>query len=299
MRLETQFINLGLDFKANESLKKYSTFRTGGNADYVVFPRNEIQLASLLQVLSDEKIPYMVVGNGSNILFSDNGYKGVLISLRSGFSDISLTDECEITAGGGASLIAVSLFACNNSLAGMEFSYGIPGLIGGAVYMNAGAYGGEISQILVSCRYMEPNGSIVTYTNEDLQLGYRTSALQKKNGILLSAVFRLTKGQKETIRSKMDEFMAARNEKQPLDYPNCGSTFKRPEGHFAGKLIQDCELRGFSIGDAQVSEKHCGFIINKGNATSTEIMELITHVQKIVFDNTGVHLEPEVRIIGF
>lgn len=298
MNLCNAFTNMGIEWVKDESLKKYSTFRVGGSADYVVFPKSEEELTKVFRFLSDTHTPYVIVGNGSNILFSDKGFRGVVISIRQTFKKMELQNSTDVYVQAGVSLTLLCQYAAEHSLSGLEFAYGIPGLVGGAIYMNAGAYGGEISQVLKSCRYLESDGSITELEGKDFNFGYRTSIFQQKNGIILSAVFSLKHGNREDIKRTMEGFMASRESKQPLDLPSCGSTFKRPEGYYAGQLIQDAQLRGAKIGGAQVSEKHCGFIVNTGSATASDIVNLIHHVQAEVFNKSGVKLMPEVRIIS-
>ena len=281
-----------------EPMKKYTTFRIGGPADILVKPENKEQLSEILQVCQKEKIPYYILGNGSNLLVSDQGYRGVIIQLYNQFADITVNGN-QITAQSGALLSRIASQALENALAGFEFAHGIPGTLGGAVVMNAGAYGGELKDVIVSCEVMTPEGEILTLSKEELELGYRTSIVQKKGYIVLEATIALEKGDVTKIQELMKDYAGRRRDKQPLDKPSAGSTFKRPTGHFAGKLIMDSNLRGFRVGDAMVSDKHCGFVVNAGEATAEEILQLIAEVKRIVKEKFDVELEPEIKMLGF
>lgn len=277
------------------SLKEKCYMKVGGNARYACFPANSGQLESAVGYCRENRIKYIIIGNASNTIFTDDGFDGCVI-FTSEFSDISVSGN-QITASCGAGLSQLSRTAQTHGLTGLEFAYGIPGTVGGGVYMNAGAYGGQMSDVLTSALCITGDGSIVTLGKDELCLGYRTSALQNNGYTLISATFLLENGDPDEIKHIMDTNMAARRAKQPLEYPSCGSTFKRPEGHFAGALIEQCGLKGFTVGGAQVSEKHAGFIINRDNASATEILQCIEAVQNTVFEKTGIMLEPEVRII--
>ncbi len=242
-------------------------------------------------------LPYYILGKGSNVLFADEGYPGVVIEIGAGMEKVERTGDTGIRAQAGVSLSALAVFAAREGLSGLEFAGGIPGTLGGAVTMNAGAYGGEMKDVIVSAKVMDEEGVVQELSCEELQLGYRTSIVQKKQLVVLEAEFLLKPGTTEEIQNTMKELNAKRREKQPLEYPSAGSTFKRPEGYFAGKLIEDAGLRGYRVGDAQVSEKHCGFVVNRGKATCAEVLQLIKDVQKEVKEQFGVQLEPEVRII--
>ncbi len=279
----------------NESLKRHCTFRTGGTCDYVVLPDNTDELAEIIRFLKNNNIDFSVIGNGSNILFSDGHINKVIVKTTR-INKISVSDN-EITAEAGAKLSSVCGTALENSLSGMECLNGIPGTVGGAVYMNAGAYGGEIKDVCIKTVYLDESLNLCEKTYDEHEFSYRHSFFSDKNCIILKSVFRLNKGNKEEIKQKMAEFIEKRNEKQPLNFPNAGSTFKRPEGYFAGKLIEDCGLKGYSVGGACVSEKHSGFIVNKGDATSTDILKLIEHVKNEVKEKFNVELETEVRFI--
>lgn len=276
-------------------LKDHSTMRVGGPAKRACFPDTVEDLCKAVWECSMENGRFIIVGNCSNIVFPDEGYNGTVIFTYK-LKGINIVGT-RLTALCGEKLTAVSKAAADASLAGLEFAYGIPGTVGGGVFMNAGAYGGEIKDCLASVRVLDLNGEISVLPAESLELGYRHSSLMGKDMFVLDATFDLTRGDKEQIKRKNEENMRKRSEKQPLDMPSCGSAFKRPEGHFAGALIEQCGLKGFSIGGAQVSEKHAGFIVNKGDATAADIEALIKHIQKTVFENTGVTLTPEIRII--
>lgn len=281
----------------DEPMKKHTTFRVGGNADYFVMPRTIEEIQQVVALCKNENLPYYILGNGSNLLVGDKGYRGVIIQIYKEMNEIAVEGEC-IRAQAGALLSKVGSVALEAGLAGFEFAAGIPGAVGGAVVMNAGAYGGEMKDILASAMVLTEDGTILTLKNEELELGYRTSIIAKKNYIVLEAEYQLQRGDKAEIRAKMDELKKQRVTKQPLEYASAGSTFKRPEGYFAGKLIQDAGLRGFQVGGAQVSEKHCGFVINKGDATAADIVELMRQVSEKVYQEFGVTLEPEVKRLG-
>ena len=275
----------------------HTTFKIGGNARLVVYPQNEEQISELVKCAKAENVRLIAVGNGSNLLVDDDGIDACVLILGEPFSQIKLIDDETIYAKAGAKLIALCRFAYEHSLSGLEFAYGIPGSAGGAAFMNAGAYGGEIRDVLVSCKVLK-DGKVIELDNEQAGFEYRNSRIMAEKMIVLEAVLKLEKGNKEEISSKMKELNSQRNTKQPVEFPSAGSTFKRPEGYFAAKLIDDSGLRGFSVGKAQVSPKHCGFVVNNGGATAQEVLELIEKVTEIVYDKFGVRLEPEVRIIG-
>ncbi|MBE6052713.1 MAG: UDP-N-acetylmuramate dehydrogenase [Clostridium sartagoforme] len=280
----------------NAEMKSYVHFKVGGPADILLIPENKEQVIKSIQICKENNIPYFVVGNGSNLLVKDGGIKGVVIKLNE-VKNINVMGET-IEAECGAMLKDVSAKALKESLTGFEFACGIPGTIGGAVFMNAGAYDGEISQVIESAEVIDNNGEIKVLSSEELELGYRTSIVMKKNYIVLSARFKLKHGEVRKIKEIVEELTSKRESKQPLEYPSAGSTFKRPVGYYAGKLIQDAGLKGYSIGGAAVSEKHSGFVINKNNATAKDILDLIRHIQNVVKEKFGVDLHPEVRIIG-
>ena len=281
----------------NEPMSRHTTFRTGGPASLFIRPENKDQLVEVMALIKKLGTEFFVLGNGSNLLISDEGFDGVVISL-SKMNDIHLEGDKDIYAEAGAMNSQIAAFARDNGLKNFEFAAGIPGTIGGAMIMNAGAYGGEMKLVTRSVTVLSPEGEIMVLDNASMEFGYRSSAIKGRGYIVISVLLSLEKGDKETITQNMQELAAKRREKQPLEFPSAGSTFKRPEGYFAGKLIEDAGLRGFSVGDAAVSEKHCGFVINKGNATSAEIYELICEVKKRVYENSGVTLEPEVIMLG-
>lgn len=282
----------------NAPMKEYTSFRTGGSAALMVLPENAGELAFALKILTERGAEHLVIGNGSNLLVRDSGYRGVILRMGEPFQGIRI-EEKRMEAGAGVLLSAAAREACGASLTGLEFAAGIPGTVGGAVFMNAGAYDGEISQVLESAEILSKDGSrAFTLTKEGLGLSYRRSVLQQTGDVLLKAVFRLEKGEQGKINEKMKELAVKRAEKQPLNYPSAGSFFKRPPGRFVGKLIQDAGLRGLTVGGAQVSALHAGFIINTGGATAADIIDLMEIVRSAVFEKYGVMLEPEVRIIG-
>lgn len=283
--------------KVNESMKGHTTFRVGGPADYFVTPGEKEEIMAVLKCCREQRMPYYIVGNGSNLLVSDQGYRGVIIQIFKSMSRV----ECKgntITAQAGALLSVVAGRALKEELTGFEFAAGIPGTLGGACVMNAGAYGGEMKDVLKRVTVLTAEGELLTLQRHELELGYRTSIIAKKNYIVLEAVLDLEKGDQESIRFRMEELGNKRSAKQPLEYPSAGSTFKRPEGYFAGKLIQDAGLRGFQVGGAQVSEKHCGFVINKDKASAADIAELMHQVSERVEEKFGVRLEAEVKRLG-
>lgn len=281
----------------NEPMKKHTTFRVGGDADYFVVPKTKEEVKGVVALCRELDMPYYVLGNGSNLLVGDKGYRGVIIQIYKEMNGIWVEGD-KITVQAGALLSKIGSVALEAGLTGFEFAAGIPGTMGGAVVMNAGAYGGEMKDILESATVLTPEGEIRVLSNQELELGYRTSIVAKKNYIVLEATVALQKGEKDAIKARMDELRIQRTTKQPLEYPSAGSTFKRPEGYFAGKLIQDAGLRGFQVGGAQVSEKHCGFVINKENATAKDVWELMQQVSAIVKEKFGVELEPEVKRLG-
>lgn len=282
----------------DELMKKHTTFRVGGPADWLVTPTEEEQIREVVNLLRTENVPYYVMGNGSNLLVGDKGYRGVIIQLGKNLSQIRMTEEGVLYAQAGALLSKIAAEALAQSLTGFEFASGIPGTLGGAVMMNAGAYGGEMKHVLKDALALTANGELRVLPVEQMELGYRTSIFAQNGDIVLSAQIRLQEGSQEEIRAYMDELKEKRITKQPLEYPSAGSTFKRPEGYFAGKLIEDTGLRGFQVGGAQVSEKHCGFVINKEQATAADILSLIEQVSDRVEAKFGVRLEPEVKRIG-
>jgi len=281
----------------DEPMSRHTTFRIGGNADYFVKPGNADEVAAVIVVCREYNIPYFILGNGSNLLVSDDGYRGMIINIMDNMDSVTV-DGRIITAQAGAMLVRVSVMARDNALTGLEFASGIPGTIGGAVYMNAGAYGGEMKNVVKTVRAIDEYGRIYELDSEKMDFSYRHSIVEERKLIVLEVTLELEHGSREAIDDRMKELAEARRSKQPLEYPSAGSTFKRPEGYFAGKLIMDAGLRGYSVGGAQVAEKHCGFVINKGGATASDVVELIRDVQHDVDDKFGVTLEPEVKMLG-
>ena len=287
----------GLEVRENEPMKRHTTFRIGGPARLMALPRSRKEAAAAVQAATEAGIAPFFLGNGSNLLVSDQGFDGVVLQVYKNMNQVTVEGE-HLRVQAGALLSATARKALEAGLTGMEFAAGIPGTMGGAVVMNAGAYGGEMKDILESVTVLTPEGEQKELKNEELQLGYRTSVVKEKGYIVLEAVLSLKKGDPEAIKSRMDELKEQRVTKQPLEYPSAGSTFKRPEGYFAGKLIQDAGLRGYQVGGAQVSEKHCGFVINKENATAKDVVDLIHDVQRIVYEKFQVQLETEVKFLG-
>lgn len=280
----------------DEDMRKHTTFKAGGRVKYFVTPDNVEGLKNLLAYLKEHNMEYFVMGNGSNLLVRDEGYDGVVIKIGQNMSHCEVLDN-KIKCMAGAFLSKIARDAYENSLTGLEFAAGIPGMIGGAVAMNAGAYGGEFKDVVESVTVMDKEGNVLDLKNDEMDFSYRHSIVFEKEYIVLSTVIKLEKGNKQEISEKMNGFMDARKEKQPLEYPSAGSTFKRPEGNFAGKLIMDAGLRGYTVGGACVSEKHCGFVINKDNATASDILKLMDDVAMIVKEKFDVELEPEVKIL--
>lgn len=287
----------GINVYENESIKKHTTFRIGGNADYFLLPETPSELSAALKICSENNIPYFILGNGSNILVSDKGIEGAVISTKK-MNAVKLCEDDTIYAQAGAKLSKTAAFAADNSLSGFETLSGIPGTVGGAVFMNAGAYGGEIKDIIREVYAVDSDGNEKIFSNEECLFGYRKSVFSSGKYIITGAKFGLVQKSKDEIIEQMRDYAERRREKQPLSYPSAGSTFKRPEGYFAGKLIMDAGLRGYRIGGAQVSEKHCGFVINIGNATASDIDDLMNEVSEKVKKQFGVRLEPEVVRLG-
>ena len=283
--------------KLEEPLSAHTTFRIGGTADVFLTPHSQEEIRQILAVCRKEALPYFILGNGSNLLVSDEGYRGVILQIFRNLDEIRVEGN-EIHASAGALLSGIAVAAKNASLTGMEFAGGIPGTLGGAVVMNAGAYGGEMKDILKEVTVLTRDGEIRTLPVSELELGYRTSIIQKKEYLVLGAVLELKPGEQETIAARMRELAGQRRSKQPLEYPSAGSTFKRPEGYFAGKLIMDCGLRGYRVGGAAVSEKHCGFVVNTGDASAQDVCRLMKDVSDKVLESFGVKLEPEVKFLG-
>ncbi len=281
----------------DEPMKQHTTFKIGGPADYFLVPETGEEVGEIIKICRKTDTPYFILGNGSNLLVGDGGYRGAVIQVYRNMSAVTV-EGTTITAQAGALLSAVAAAAKNASLTGFEFAGGIPGTVGGAAVMNAGAYGGEMKDVLVEVTVMDAEGKIFTISAEKLELGYRTSVIKKAGYIVLEAKIRLKEGDQEAIRERMKELTIQRTTKQPLEYPSAGSTFKRPEGYFAGKLVMDSGLRGYQVGGARISEKHCGFVINAGDATAKDVRTLMDNVRDIVYEKYGVTLEPEVKFLG-
>lgn len=295
-----QFCNvLGSDnVEVDEPMARHTTFRVGGPADFYLSPHSAEELKKVLCICKTENIPYFIIGNGSNLLVSDEGFRGAVIQIYRNMSDIEIESETKVRAKAGALLSTIARTALNHRLTGMEFASGIPGTIGGAVVMNAGAYGGEMKDILEEVTVLTEACEVKVLPASELELGYRTSVVMKKGYLVLEAVLNLETGDPGAIQNRMNELKEQRVSKQPLEYPSAGSTFKRPEGYFAGKLIMDAGLAGYRIGGAEVSAKHCGFVINAGGATAQDVYRLIRSVQEIVWDKFQVKLETEVKMLG-
>lgn len=288
----------GCEVKRNESLKKLTTFKTGGLAKAVITPKTISALSELLMMCRKLNVKSFLLGNGSNTLASDDGFDGVIIRTVLGLNNIYLSGDFTISAEAGVTLSKLSSFAYDNSLTGAEFLYGIPGSVGGAAFMNAGAYGGEMKDIVEYCTHLNTDYQVGKLYSQQLEYGYRKSIYMKNGFIITGVSVKLKKGDKSEIKAKMDELMEKRLDKQPLEYPSAGSIFKRPENNYAGALIESCGLKGYTIGGACVSEKHAGFIINKNNATTSDVLALIEHIQKVVFENTNIKLETEIKLLG-
>lgn len=281
-----------------EMMSTHTTFKIGGPAAYYMIPENEDEIMEAMDFARVRKLPFYLLGRGSNVLFSDEGYPGVVIEIGRGLERMSVHQEGMVMVQAGIGLSTMAVRLAEAGLTGFEFAGGIPGTLGGGITMNAGAYGGEIKDCIVSATVLNEEGNKMVLSKKELELGYRSSIIQKEKYIVLQGTFSFEKGEREKIFSDMKELNQKRREKQPLEYPSAGSTFKRPEGYFAGKLIEDAGLRGYRIGDAQVSEKHCGFVINRGHATAEEVRRLIEEVQNRVREKFQVELEPEVRMVG-
>lgn len=288
---------LNCDARKDEPMNRHTSFKIGGTADTYIKVNNLSKLSTILKECSESDVDYMLIGNGSNLLVSDEGIRGVVIRLDGDFRQISLIDDNTIYCGAGASLASLCKFALKCGLTGLEFAWGIPGTVGGAVFMNAGAYDGEMKNVVYSVSHISPDGRIGRVEKDDLQFGYRTSVYRTNNMIITGVVLKLEKGAQSDIQHKMDDFLERRSSKQPLDYPSAGSVFKRPEGNYAGALIEKCGLKGKMCGGAQVSDKHAGFIINRKNATAKDVRDLIGEVQNCVAEKTGYKLECELIIL--
>jgi len=288
----------GIKFLEHEDLSKHTSFKIGGPAEFFVKPKNKEQVSAVVDYCEKNSVPLLPLGKGSNVLVSDNGINGVVMYFGSDFGKIKLIDDETIYCEAGAGLAALCNFALENELTGLEFAYGIPGSVGGAVFMNAGAYGGEIKDVIVYADHVDKNGKAGKFTGEELEMSYRHSVYSGKEYFITGAAFKLKKGEKAEIKAKMDDLIGRRFDKQPMDKPSAGSTFKRPEGAFASALIDQCGLKGYRVGGAEVSTKHAGFVVNIGGATCEDVLRLIKDVQEKVKNDTGFFLEPEVEILG-
>lgn len=288
--------NEGISYIENEPMVLHTTFKIGGPARLAVFPKNENEISDVIKKCKEENVRYMVVGNGSNLLVADEGIDAVVILLGKEFGEVKLIDDTTIFAEAGAPLMKVCRFALENGLSGLEFAYGIPGSCGGGAFMNAGAYGGELGDVMFRCDHIDKDGNKGSLEGDDLKLAYRHSAYYENGCVITGAYFKMQKADKEEIKAKMDDYMSRRRDKQPLEYPSAGSTFKRPEGNFAGALIEQCGLKGTSVGGAEISTKHAGFVINKGGATCKDVLDLCKKVADTVKAEKGIDLEMEVRV---
>lgn len=288
--------NEGISYIENEPMALHTTFKIGGPAKLAVFPKNENEISDVIKKCKEENVRYMVVGNGSNLLVADEGIDAVVILLGKEFGEVKLIDDTTIFAEAGASLMKVCRFALENGLSGLEFAYGIPGSCGGGAFMNAGAYGGELGDVMFRCDHIDKDGNKGSLQGDDLKLVYRHSAYYENGCVITGAYFKMQKADKEEIKAKMADYMSRRRDKQPLEYPSAGSTFKRPEGNYAGALIEQCGLKGTSVGGAEISTKHAGFVINKGGATCKDVLDLCKKVADTVKAEKGIDLEMEVRV---
>lgn len=288
--------NEGISYIENEPMALHTTFKIGGPARLAVFPKNENEISDVIKKCKEENVRYMVVGNGSNLLVADEGIDAVVILLGKEFGEVKLIDDTTIFAEAGAPLMKVCRFALENGLTGLEFAYGIPGSCGGGAFMNAGAYGGELGDVMFRCDHIDKDGNKGSLEGDDLKLAYRYSAYYENGCVITGAYFKMQKADKEEIKAKMNDYMSRRRDKQPLEYPSAGSTFKRPEGNFAGALIEQCGLKGTRVGGAEISTKHAGFVINKGGATCKDVLDLCKKVADTVKAEKGIDLEMEVRV---
>lgn len=286
-------IEQGIELLSEKRLSKYTSFKIGGEADFIVKPKSITDVTAVVNRALEAGIPYFFMGNGSNLLVSDDGYRGIII-LTNGLNEITVKDNI-VSCQSGATLASLCSFALENELSGLEFAFGIPGSVGGGIYMNAGAYGGEIKDVLISCTYLNQECELLTLKSEELDFSYRHSFFTDKGYFIVSGEFELKKDSSVQIKAGMDDYLNRRKTKQPLEYPSCGSTFKRPQNGYASALIDECGLKGYRIGGAMVSTKHAGFIINYSNATCSDVLELIAYIQKTVFDKKGIMLECEVK----
>ena len=288
----------GIKILEHEDLSRHTSFKIGGPAEIFAKPSGTEEVCKIVNYCRENEIPLLPLGKGSNVLVSDNGINGVVMYFGNDLGKIKLIDEETVYCEAGTGLAALCNFALDNELSGLEFAYGIPGSVGGAVFMNAGAYGGEIKDIILYADHVDKNGKTGRFTGEELDMSYRHSAYSAKEYFITGAAFKLTKGNKAEIKAKMDELLGRRFDKQPMDKPSAGSTFKRPEGAFASALIDQCGLKGYRVGGAEVSTKHAGFVVNIGGGTCSDVLQLIKDVQEKVESETGYHLEPEVEILG-
>lgn len=298
LQYKPQLEALGCDVKSDEPMKNHTSFKIGGSADLFVTADNKEQLSAALALADENNIPLFVLGNGSNLLVSDKGIRGIVLKLGGEFNDIRFNPDGTIHCGTGAMLSKLCSFALENSLTGLEFAWGIPGSCGGAAFMNAGAYGGEMKDVVLSCEHMDMHGSCGEFAGSELDFDYRHSVYGCGRYIITGVNLKLEKGDKAEIQAKMNDLMSRRKDKQPLEYPSAGSVFKRPAGYFAGGLIEQCGLKGAKVGGAMVSPKHAGFIVNVGGATCEDVLNLIAEIQRKVKSETGVDLECEVRKTG-
>ena len=289
--------NNGCSVTMDAQMSKYTSFKIGGPAKVLIEPNSVDALSEILKACYKENVKPIILGNGSNVIVRDEGINGVVIMMGSAFSKIEYCGNNMVKAQAGANLASLCKFALEYNLSGLEFAYGIPGTVGGAAFMNAGAYGGEMKDVVMVVNHLNLKGERGSFQGSQLDFSYRHSAYVNSDLVITSVIFYLSTENPDGIKNKMDDFLNRRKAKQPLDFPSAGSTFKRPDGYFAGALIEECGLKGYSVGDAAVSEKHAGFIINKGNATANDVLSLIEHIQKTVSSSKGVLLEPEVRII--
>lgn len=297
--MNTVFENLkskGISVVENEPMALHTTFKIGGPAKLMAFPKSEEEISEVIKECNGQGVRYLTVGNGSNLLVSDDGIDAVVILLSKEFGEVKLLDDITIFAEAGAPLMKVCRFALENGLTGLEFAYGIPGSCGGGAFMNAGAYGGELGDVMFRCDHIDKDGNKGSLEGDDLKLAYRHSAYYENGCIITGAYFKMQKADKKEIKAKMDDYMSRRRDKQPLEYPSAGSTFKRPKDNFAGTLIEQCGLKGTSVGGAEVSTKHAGFVINKGGATCKDVLDLCKKVADTVKAEKGIDLEMEVRV---
>lgn len=291
-------IQTGIEFTSNEPMSKHTSFKIGGNADRFIKVNNKENLAEIIKICKENNTKIQIIGNGSNLLVTDKGLRSAVLSLTGEFNKIKLVDDETVVCGAGVMLSALCIFAKQNELTGLEFAYGIPGTVGGAVYMNAGAYGGEMKDVLAKSNHVDENSNHGSFMENELELAYRKSVYTDKNYFITDVVLKLKKDNVNSINAKMNELMGKRKDKQPLEYPSAGSTFKRPEGYFAAALIEECGLKGLSVGGAEISAKHSGFVINKGGATCNDVLMLVEKIKNIVLKEKNIELECEIKIVG-